>query len=103
MEGVERCCIGKFDSPAVFLETIGRGCEKLTDKFKDWNHLFQADGPTMKDELGIGLKQRKWILMWTNKFRLGIDPYFIPTSKKHTMSRVQRLARIKRRRAKQQK
>ncbi|KAJ2609717.1 hypothetical protein H4S08_003930, partial [Coemansia sp. RSA 1365] len=93
----------KFDSPVVFLETIGRGCEKLTDKFKDWDHLFQADGPTMKDKLGIGLKQRKWILMWTNKFRLGIDPYFISTSKKHTMTRVQRLARIKRRRAKKQK
>ncbi|KAJ2773477.1 hypothetical protein IWQ57_001277 [Coemansia nantahalensis] len=90
---------GQFDSPAVFLRTIGRGCEKFADKFSGWDQLFRADSAAMKGELGIGPKQRKWILMWTNKFRLGIDPCFIPTSKKHTMKRSERLARIKKRRA----
>ncbi|KAJ1789750.1 Rho-GTPase-activating protein 8, partial [Coemansia sp. RSA 2399] len=60
------------------------------DKFKDWDHLFRADGNAMKKDLGIGPKQRKWIMMWANKFKLGIDPYFIPTSKKHTMKRSER-------------
>ncbi|KAJ2781707.1 hypothetical protein H4R18_002712 [Coemansia javaensis] len=90
---------GKVDSPAAFLQTIGRGCEKVAEKFRDWDHLFRADSAAMKHDLAIGPKQRKWILMWTNKFRLGIDPYFIPTSKKHAMKRSERLARIKRRRA----
>ncbi|KAJ2399834.1 hypothetical protein GGI23_002410 [Coemansia sp. RSA 2559] len=90
----------QFDSPETFLKTIGRGCEKYVDKFKGWDHLFRADGDVMKKDLGIGPKHRKWIMMWTNKFRLGIDPYFIPTSKKHTMKRSERLARAKRRRLK---
>ncbi|KAJ1756317.1 hypothetical protein LPJ77_001150 [Coemansia sp. RSA 2523] len=88
---------GKFTSPSVFLQTIGRGCDKFSPKFKSWDQLFSASGEVMKHELGIGPKPRKWILMWTNKFRLGIDPYFIPTSKKHEIKRVDRLARMKRR------
>ncbi|KAJ2490629.1 hypothetical protein IWW37_003003 [Coemansia sp. RSA 2050] len=89
---------GQIDTPESFLKAIGRGCEKYTEKFKDWDHLFKADTIKLKHELGIGAKQRKWILMWTNKFRLGIDPYLIRTSKKHTMKRTERLARAKRRR-----
>ncbi|KAI7834055.1 IGR protein motif-domain-containing protein [Kickxella alabastrina] len=89
---------GQFDSPEPFLKAIGRGCEKFTDKFKDWDHLFRANSSTMKHDLGIGPKHRKWILMWANKFRLGINPYLIQTSKKHTMKRSERLARAKRRR-----
>ncbi|KAI9474954.1 hypothetical protein LPJ78_003967 [Coemansia sp. RSA 989] len=89
---------GKFNSPQVFLQTIGRGCEKFASKFESWEELFTADSLKMKSELGIGPKQRKWILRWTNHFRLGIDPYFIPTSKKHEMTRAARLARSKRRR-----
>ncbi|KAI9505285.1 hypothetical protein GGI25_003615 [Coemansia spiralis] len=88
---------GQFNNPEVFLKTIGRGCDKFTDKFADWDQLFRTNSLAMKTA-GIGAKQRKWILMWTNKFRLGIDPYFIPTSKKHTMKRTERLARSKRRR-----
>ncbi|KAJ2100754.1 hypothetical protein GGI16_003623 [Coemansia sp. S142-1] len=86
------------DDSASFLKAIGRGCEKYTEKFKDWDHLFKANTIALKHEMGIGAKQRKWILMWTNKFRLGIDPYLIRTSKKHTMKRTERLARAKRRR-----
>ncbi|KAJ2600390.1 hypothetical protein GGF39_001809 [Coemansia sp. RSA 1721] len=89
---------GQFNDPGSFLKAIGRGCEKFTDKFKDWDHLFRADASVMKKDLGIGPKQRKWILMWTNKYRLGINPYLIQTSKKHTMKRSERLARAKRRR-----
>ncbi|KAJ2117133.1 hypothetical protein IW146_001005 [Coemansia sp. RSA 922] len=89
---------GQVDTPESFLKAIGRGCEKYTEKFKDWDHLFKANTIALKHEMGIGAKQRKWILMWTNKFRLGIDPYLIRTSKKHTMKRTERLARAKRRR-----
>ncbi|KAJ2002203.1 hypothetical protein H4R26_003729 [Coemansia thaxteri] len=88
----------QFDTPESFLKAIGRGCEKYTEKFKDWDHLFKANTIVLKHELGIGPKQRKWILMWTNKFRLGINPYLIQTSKKHAMKRTERLARAKRRR-----
>ncbi|KAJ2719151.1 hypothetical protein GGI07_005389 [Coemansia sp. Benny D115] len=89
---------GKFTSSEVFLKTIGRGCEKLVDKFPEWDQLFKATSETMKNDMNINAANRKWILMWTNKYRLGIDPYFIPTSKKHTMKRSERLARAKRRR-----
>ncbi|KAJ1960158.1 hypothetical protein GGI12_003956 [Dipsacomyces acuminosporus] len=89
--------ICQFDNPETFLKTIGRGCEKYADKFKDWDQLFRADSRAMKADLGIGPKHRKWILLWTNKFRLGINPYLIETSKKHSMKRSERLARAKRR------
>lgn len=89
---------GEFTTPSQFLTAIGRGCDKYTDKFKDWDHLFKADSLELKKDLAIGAKHRKWILMWTNKFRLGINPYEIRTSKKHTMKRSERLARAKRRR-----
>ncbi|KAJ1643603.1 hypothetical protein J3B02_003008 [Coemansia erecta] len=89
---------GQFNDPESFLKAIGRGCEKFTAKFKDWDHLFRANADVLKKDLGIGPKQRKWILMWTNKYRLGINPYLIQTSKKHTMKRSERLARAKRRR-----
>ncbi|KAI8323883.1 hypothetical protein GQ54DRAFT_296464 [Martensiomyces pterosporus] len=88
---------GQFDNPESFLKAIGRGCDKYTEKFKDWDHLFRADSRVLKADLGIGPKQRKWILMWTNKFRLGINPYLIEPSKKHSMKRSERLARAKRR------
>ncbi|KAJ2286544.1 hypothetical protein IWW55_006947, partial [Coemansia sp. RSA 2706] len=81
---------GKFDNPETFLQTIGRGCDKFAPKFTSWTQLFSTDSATMKSEMGIGPKQRKWILLWTNKFRLGIDPYLIPSSKKHEMTRTQR-------------
>ncbi|KAJ2847388.1 hypothetical protein IWW36_003876 [Coemansia brasiliensis] len=86
------------DAESLSKATIGRGCEKFAAKFDSWEDLFKADSLKMKTELGIGPKQRKWILRWTNHFRLGIDPYFIPTSKKHEMTRAARLARSKRRR-----
>ncbi|KAJ2557399.1 hypothetical protein EV175_001366 [Coemansia sp. RSA 1933] len=91
---------GEFNSPEIFLKTIGRGCEKYVDKFKDWEHLFRVGSDDMKRDLGMGPKQRKWVMLWINKFRLGVDPYFIPPSKKHTMKRSERLARAKRRRLK---
>ncbi|CAG8502077.1 4956_t:CDS:2 [Acaulospora morrowiae] len=54
---------GSINSPEEFLEKIGRGCGEVSDKFKDWNHLFTASSLEMKTEMGIPTKQRKSVIM----------------------------------------
>ncbi|KAJ1983457.1 hypothetical protein H4R34_001254 [Dimargaris verticillata] len=65
-----------------FLKTIGRECEKYTDKFESWDVLFTATSSDMRHKLSIPTHQRKWILDWTEKYRQGIDPYYIRPSRK---------------------
>ncbi|KAJ1991443.1 hypothetical protein H4R33_001365 [Dimargaris cristalligena] len=65
-----------------FLETIGRGCEKLSAKIPDWETLFTMSSSDMKHKHSIPTPQRKWVLSWTEKYRQDIDPYFIRPSRK---------------------
>ncbi|GBC03043.1 hypothetical protein RclHR1_04960007 [Rhizophagus clarus] len=69
---------GQFIDPKSFLEKCGRGCGELADKFRDWEHLFTASSHEMKSEMGISVKQRRWILNWMEHYRNGVDPYNIP-------------------------
>ncbi|OMJ19430.1 Protein FYV4, mitochondrial [Smittium culicis] len=75
--------MGKISTPEEFLTVIGRDCKKYASKFPDWASLFTSKGESMK-ELGIPVKQRRWILNWTNKMRLGIEPYYIKPSTKNS-------------------
>ncbi|KAL1914812.1 mitochondrial 37S ribosomal protein mS41 [Calcarisporiella thermophila] len=68
---------GDVSDPTTFLQKIGRGCEGVADKFKDWNHLFTATSLEMK-EMGLTPKQRKWILAWTEHYRAGRELKTIP-------------------------
>jgi hypothetical protein len=63
-----------------FLKTIGRGCEEYIDKL-DWEKLFTSTGFKLK-QLGIPIRQRKWILLWVEKYRQGIDPWYVPLRSK---------------------
>ncbi|KAG0235368.1 hypothetical protein BGW42_005347 [Actinomortierella wolfii] len=69
---------GDITDHTVFLTKIGRGSGSLADKFKSWEHLFTATSQEMKGDMGLTVKQRRWILGWTEKYRQGMDPYNIP-------------------------
>ncbi|KAF9970965.1 hypothetical protein BGZ73_006164 [Actinomortierella ambigua] len=69
---------GDITDHTVFLTKIGRGSEAAADKFKSWEHLFTATREEMKADMGLTVKQRKWIKGWTEKYRQGVDPYNIP-------------------------
>ncbi len=68
-----------YDTVPLFLKAIGRGCESHASKFPSWTALFSSDASDMK-KLGIPVRERKWILNWTSKYGLGIDPYYIAPS-----------------------
>eukprot|EP01122_Echinamoeba_exundans_P009626 TRINITY_DN3448_c0_g1_i1.p1 TRINITY_DN3448_c0_g1~~TRINITY_DN3448_c0_g1_i1.p1 ORF type:complete len:204 (+),score=37.87 TRINITY_DN3448_c0_g1_i1:112-723(+) len=61
-----------------FLNTIGRGCENYAEKFEgNWEKLFSSRTHDLR-AMEIPLKQRKWIFLWTERYRNGIDPWYIP-------------------------
>ncbi|KAF9932350.1 hypothetical protein FBU30_008330 [Linnemannia zychae] len=69
---------GDIQDPATFLTKIGRNSASLADKFKSWEHLFTATSAEMKSDMALSIKQRRWILNWTEKYRQGVNPYVIP-------------------------
>jgi hypothetical protein len=60
-----------------FLKAIGRGCAEYTDKFESWEQLMGADRWALKNA-GIPIRQRKWIRNWVEKYKRGVEPYFVP-------------------------
>ncbi|EPZ31627.1 hypothetical protein ROZALSC1DRAFT_28608 [Rozella allomycis CSF55] len=71
-----------------FLKTIRRECDQYIDKFKDWDHLFTVTSKEM-EELGIHARARKKILMWTERYRQGFDPFYIYPSQKLVRKHIQ--------------
>ena len=59
---------GSIQTPADFLNTIKRGCEKHISKFPDWNSLFTTRSAALKEK-GINVKERRWILRWVAHYR----------------------------------
>jgi len=59
-----------------FLNTIGRGCEVHISKFETWEKLFSTRGRGLK-ELGIPLRDRKYMLNWIEKYRQGWEPRYV--------------------------
>lgn len=57
----------------TFLEKIGKECGEHKDKIKTWEELFTLKSLALK-KLEIPIKQRRWILRWTEKYRQGITP-----------------------------
>ncbi|GJJ76253.1 hypothetical protein EMPS_08612 [Entomortierella parvispora] len=70
---------GDINDPTAFLTKIGRNSASVAEKFKSWEHLFTASPAEMKTDMALSVKQRRWILNWTEKYRQGVDPYVIPT------------------------
>ncbi|RKP26059.1 IGR protein motif-domain-containing protein [Syncephalis pseudoplumigaleata] len=83
----------RITDPKAFLSAIGRGCESLGEKFKDWNHMFTATSKEMKHELGFTPQQRRWILNWIEKYRQGVEPYLITKPDKRLRSKKKRKPR----------
>ena len=81
----------------LFLQRIARGCEAHVDKFESWEALFTARGAELK-KLGIPVRERRWILRWTEHYRQGLEPLFI--SKARSKARKNNPGMEKRRRQK---
>lgn len=60
----------------LFLSIIGKGCAAHKSKIESWDELMTARGRDLKKK-EIPTKQRRWILNWVHKYRLGIEPYTI--------------------------
>ena len=73
-----------------FLKTIGRGCGEYVDKFETWEKLFTTKSRALKD-MGIPLRPRKWILHWTERYRQGDDPWYIPLRSKAAKNDYEKL------------
>ncbi|KAI9593170.1 IGR protein motif-domain-containing protein [Syncephalis fuscata] len=83
----------KIADHKTFLTAIGRGCESLGEKIKDWQHLFTVTSNEMRHELGFTPQQRRWILNWTEKYRQGVNPYLITKPDKRLRSKKKRKPR----------
>lgn len=64
---------------AAFLGTIKRGCEQYVGKIPSWEALFTMKSKNM-EKAGIPCQARKRILNWVNKYRMGVEPYYIGPS-----------------------
>lgn len=72
---------------ALFLRTLGRGCDEFIDCFPTWDHLFLLKGRDMKLlgtftqfiiqkknsyiyllYVGIPIANRRWILHWVEQY-----------------------------------
>jgi hypothetical protein len=53
---------------AGFLGRIKRNCDTHAAKIGSWERLFSMDGKAL-EKAGIPVKQRRWILLWTEKYR----------------------------------
>ncbi|KAI8913246.1 IGR protein motif-domain-containing protein [Gorgonomyces haynaldii] len=57
-----------FQDHKHWLQTIGRKCDTVGDKFKSWEHLFTSTSQEM-DKLGIKPQMRKYILGERNRYK----------------------------------
>ncbi|KAJ3229671.1 hypothetical protein HDU81_005173 [Chytriomyces hyalinus] len=73
---------GTITTPSAFLTAIGRSCADVSDKFKSWDHLFTATSLEMGDSLAIPVRKRKYILLWREWFKRGIEPRAIEIPKR---------------------
>ncbi|KAL7752733.1 hypothetical protein RI367_001735 [Sorochytrium milnesiophthora] len=71
---------GKVTDVASFLAQIGRKSGDLADKFKSWEHLFTARSRELR-ELGLTPQQRKYVLFWTEKYRQGVQPRHVKSTR----------------------
>lgn len=71
----------EFSTVESFLSAIGRGASAHSSKFQSWEHLFCCSSKEMK-ESGIPTVMRKYILRWTENYRLGLPIVEHPLTQK---------------------
>jgi uncharacterized protein YdiU (UPF0061 family) len=57
----------------TFLTAIGKSCVDYKDTFETWEDLFTMKSEIMKLK-DIPVTNRKWILRWVQRYRLGETP-----------------------------
>ncbi|ORZ34910.1 hypothetical protein BCR44DRAFT_1435392 [Catenaria anguillulae PL171] len=55
--------------------------EKVAAKVPSWEFMFTADSGKLK-AAGLNPRQRKYLLLWTERYRQGRDLHMIKTSGK---------------------
>ncbi|KAI7861628.1 IGR protein motif-domain-containing protein [Spinellus fusiger] len=75
---------GKVTDVEGFMKSIGRSCPEVAGKFESWDQLFTCSSRTMKNSLGISVKQRRYILSWRERYRQGhsLTAIGLPSPKK---------------------
>ena len=69
-------------------------------KFETFEELTAATGEILKKK-GIPVRNRRWILSWTEHYRQGVEPYFIPLNSRSKKNKF--LSRRKPKTAEQKK
>eukprot|EP01116_Phalansterium_solitarium_P001873 TRINITY_DN11706_c0_g1_i1.p1 TRINITY_DN11706_c0_g1~~TRINITY_DN11706_c0_g1_i1.p1 ORF type:complete len:237 (+),score=23.96 TRINITY_DN11706_c0_g1_i1:93-803(+) len=78
----------------LFLKRIGKDCGQYADKYNSWEELFTFKRRQLKN-LEIPVQQRRWILRWVHKYKLGVEPYAIPFKSKANKHKARREANRK--------
>ncbi|KAI9183274.1 telomere length regulation protein [Blastocladiella emersonii ATCC 22665] len=72
---------GKVTDVKSFLYYIGRNSDAVEPKIKSWDALFTSTSEEFK-AMGLNPRQRKYVLLWAERFRQGRDLHVIKNSGK---------------------
>ncbi|KDE02691.1 hypothetical protein MVLG_06779 [Microbotryum lychnidis-dioicae p1A1 Lamole] len=61
-----------YTTPAAVLESASRNLKQHTDKFPTWEALFASTSHSLA-ELGLAVKERRYLLWVLEKYRAGFD------------------------------
>ncbi|ORY81530.1 IGR protein motif-domain-containing protein [Protomyces lactucae-debilis] len=92
-QAIELTSAGSIADVDTFLKKIGRDLHKVAaPKITEWPQLFQMSAHDLK-EAGLSPRQRKYLLLWREKYRQGEEPYALPVMrKKHGGERKRKAA-----------
>ncbi|GAA5840919.1 hypothetical protein JCM5353_003117 [Sporobolomyces roseus] len=63
-----------FDSPASVLSASSRGLEQYAEKFESWESLFGKTSNELRDQVGMNIKETRYLLRVLEKYRQGFNP-----------------------------
>jgi len=69
-----------------FLKTIARDAPKYQETIGTWENLFNWRGEDFRKHK-IPIKTRRWIMRWTEHYRQGIEPKYVPIRSKAQKNR----------------
>ncbi|GAA5919889.1 hypothetical protein JCM1841_002096 [Sporobolomyces salmonicolor] len=74
-----------FHTPAAVLAASKRNLGQYADKFENWAALFSKTSAQLRDEVGMQVKESRYLLWLLEKYRQGHNPDAVavpPTPKK---------------------
>ncbi|GAA5918082.1 hypothetical protein JCM5296_006754 [Sporobolomyces johnsonii] len=74
-----------FNTPAAVLAASKRNLDQYADKFDTWAALFTKSGDQLRNEVGMQVRESRYLLWLLEKYRQGYNPDTVaipPTPKK---------------------